>query len=176
MIAIMFFGAIVIWIALSVAIAIWLGNLLTARPWRIAIKFLLVPIIFFAPVVDEILAWPEMKALCDRASKYEFDEKTARGRTIRRAISVGSQENITLFPDIKVLVERYDHVDEKSGERVVSWYQITTHGGKFGIPSSSGEHYPLILPQRCSVKASSAEHIQLLRDLNIVQAKPEGGT
>ena len=174
MFGLMLFGAIIVWITLSVAVAIWLGNKISSRTWRIATKVLLTPLIFFVPVADEIIAWPEMKALCDKASNYEYDEKTARGRIVSRKISIGSRENITLFPNIKIVIERYDHVDNKSGERVVSWYQITTHGGKMGIPSSSGEQYPLILPQKCSVNASSAAHAQLLRNLDITLAKLEG--
>lgn len=170
----MLFGAVGIWMALSAAIGIWLGGFLSTWYWQTAARIVLVPLVFFAPVADEIIAWRQMKVLCDKVSQYEYDKKIVNGRTVRRTISVGSREEITLFPDIRIVKERFDHTDNMSGERVISWYQITTSGGKAAFPSASGTRHPWLLPEKCSVNTAPGGHMQFLQSLNITLAKSLG--
>ena len=173
MIGLILFAVIAVWISLSLVLANFLGNLLPTQPWKIMAKIFLTPLIFLAPVADELLALPKLRALCEKVKKYEYDENIARGRTVRSTISVGVQETITLFPDINILVERFDHNDIRSNNRVLSWYQITNSGGKLAFPSASGDRNPWILPKKCTVNSSSVEHTQLLKNLNITLAKSE---
>ena len=163
-------GLVSIWLALSMVIAAWLGKFLPKKPWRIPLIVLIFFGVFLLPVADELIAWPAMNRLCAQVAQYEYDERLARGRTVRSTVSVGSRETITLFPGIDVLKLRADKLDANTGERVFSWYQITTNGGKIGVPSSSGERYPVILPQKCSVVGGYAERAKLFRDLKITEA------
>ena len=167
-------GLASIWLALSMVIAAWLGKFLPKKPWRIPLIVLIFFGVFLLPVADELIAWPAMNRLCAQVAQYEYDKRLTEGRTVRPRVSVGSQETINLFPGIKVLIERIDRLDANTGERVLSWYQITTNGGKLGVPSSSGERYPILLPQRCSVAGGYSEHAKILRDLKITEAQEEG--
>lgn len=146
MIGLLFFGAIALWglIALTLGTKVpkWLGIQRFRTLWAVVI----VPIVFFAPVADEIIAWPEMQALCKSIETVEYDRQTATGATVSKYPPILAKETKTLFPNIQVLVQQGAYVAPVTETPVIRWTWIEPHAGFLNFPAgSSGGSMPLLL-------------------------------
>lgn len=80
MIGLMMLIALLIWGAISVAVAIWIGRRIPQQGLRQIVALLLMPVVLLMPLADEIVG------------KFQFDKlcKAAEAITIYKTVSVGA--------------------------------------------------------------------------------------
>lgn len=146
-IGLLFFGSIGLWWLIALYLGIKLpkwSNLKTG--W----SFLFVPLVFFLPVWDEVIALPQMWFLCRKFDGYHYkfavgmDEKTAAGRTV---YFDEKSFPVDIFPStIDAEKGDYRYIDVDTGETIFSSYSYSVHRGWLGIPAgSSGRAMTLFL-------------------------------
>ena len=150
MIGLMFFGAIALWGAIAIGLGLFLSKLF-GQSWRGWAATALIPLIFFAPVADEIIAMPQMNALCATMKPLALapgmDAQRAYGRTI-----YGNTESSleTLFPsNIKVTRFSGTYLDAKTNEPVLMQSGFSPGAGMLGMPSGSGGGSMPLLLSKC---------------------------
>jgi MFS family permease len=166
MIGLMFFGAIALWGLVAIGVGLGLSKLFK-ESWRGLAAFALIPLIFFAPVADEIIALPQMNALCATMKPLALapgmDEAKAYGRTIYLSSTTSTE---TLFPPtIKVTRHNGRYVDAKTKEPVLVQSGFSPSAGMLGMPSGSGGgSMPLVLskcPRVDHEDKTDTQHIPL---------------
>ncbi len=63
---------------LGIKLPMWMG----IQRYRLLWTVVLVPLVFAAPVVDEVIAYPQMKALCKTVEHVEFDQRLQRDKPL----------------------------------------------------------------------------------------------
>jgi hypothetical protein len=146
MIGLLFFGAIGLWIWF----AIWLGRRIPKWfNWKRQglISGVLIPLILFAPVGDEVIAYPQVLKLCSTAKDYIYDEQFAKGKTRDQYGYILETKIKTLFPNIQVRISEHASKEYNTGIPLIRYFEITPSAGFLKIPAgSSGGSMPLILP------------------------------
>jgi hypothetical protein len=169
MIGLMFFGAIGLWGVIAIALSLWASKIAGAK-WRWLAALVLMPLVFFAPVADEIVAYPEVQVLCETAKDYIYDEQFARGKTIDSFSYILSKETKNIFPNIKIVLEESAVIEYTTKIPVIRSFEMTSSGGFLKFPAgSSGGRISLLLPERCSPGA--IKYQQLKSQLQIQSIK-----
>lgn len=151
MIGLIFFGAIALWGAISVVFGSKLPNWFGIQRCRILWTGTFTVLVFFIPVADEIIAYPQIKALCeqDRSFRFSFgmDEKKSFGRTV---YSEERNTNEYIFPSsIKLIRWSTVYVDAVTKEDVLMNHRFIPIRGMLGIPNGSGGGKMTILLHEC---------------------------
>lgn len=148
MIGILFFGAIAVWGLIALALGIKLPKWLRIQRYRPLWAAVFVMLVFFAPVADEIIAYPQLKVLCSNLPPLDFaqgmNEQKAYGRTVYYRDMYTS---ISVFPS-SVRVDRHDGVyfDATTNEPVLAYHGYTPRKALLSVPNgSSGGTMTLIL-------------------------------
>ncbi len=81
MIGLLFFGVIGLWIAFAIGLGIMLPKWLKLK-WPAAVSVLLVPLIMFAPVADEVIAYPQFHSHCYLRLADGVTEQVAFGKKV----------------------------------------------------------------------------------------------
>jgi hypothetical protein len=152
MIGLMFLGAIGLWGIIAIALSLWASKLAGAK-WRWLAALVLMPLVFFAPVADEIVAYPQMQALCDKGG-YELamDEQSAQGRTIYNDSHL---EKIQLWPTVVAQRMRILYVDASTKQPVIQGYGFVDPAyGFLGVPAGSSGGKMTLLLKTCSSKST----------------------
>ena len=118
---------------------------------RVLWAWVLVPVIFILPVVDEVIAYPQMRVLCASLKPYELapgmDEKRAYGRTVDQA---GDDVMETLWPStVKVKRINVIYVDEKTREPILEHSWLVPIRGMLGVPNGSSGGTMTVLLSTC---------------------------
>lgn len=157
MIGLLFFGAIALWGVFTLAMGInlprWLGIQRYRPLWTVA----LVPLVFFAPVVDEIIAYPQMQALCKQDRFFVLapgmDEKNSYGRTV---YSEERRANESIFPKtVEVTRWQTAYVDVSTKEEVLMNRRFLPVRGMLGIPNGSSGGQMTVLLNGCGPAGES---------------------
>lgn len=151
MIGLIFFGAIALWGAISVVLGSKLPNWFGIQRCRILWTGTFTVLVFFIPVADEIIAYPQMKALCeqDRSFRFSFgmDEKKSFGRTV---YSEERNTNEYIFPSsIKLIRWSTVYVDAVTKEDVLMNHRFIPIRGMLGIPNGSSGGTMTLLLRSC---------------------------
>jgi hypothetical protein len=154
MIGLLFFGAIALWGVIAIALGIKLPKWLGIQRYRVLWSVVLVPLIFFAPVADEVIAYPQMQALCASLKPYELapgmDEKRAYERVVYHK---QSSTSVMLWPPtIEVTRWTSTYVDSKTKEPVLVQSWIEPRRGMLGVPAGSSGGQMTVLLKKCSPK------------------------
>jgi hypothetical protein len=146
MIGLLFLFVIGLWVWIAVKLGTKIPQWLGATRYRTAFGVVLVPLIFMAPVADEIIAYPQMRALC-AAGGYQLamTEKEAQGRTIYSA-SYETSERLWP-PTVEVARMKINYVDAATNQSVIAGYgYVRPLRGFLGVPAGgSGDKMPVIL-------------------------------
>lgn len=146
-----FLSILGIWLLIAVLVGTKIPKWLGATRYRRALSVLLIPLIFLAPVADEIVAYPQMLALCKHDKLYELatgmNEKKAYGRTV---YYVQKKELISLWPST-VKVSRLDmaYVDAQTNETVLARIGFRAAQGMLGLPAGSSGDKTTVLLSGC---------------------------
>lgn len=159
-----------LWLLSAVILGFKIPKWLGLTRYRIISSILLSLLIFIAPVTDEVIAYPQVMALCAQVKKYEYDEAATKGKVISKYVSRPSQESRVIFPGIRIVVSEYAHLELVTNQPVIRWHEIETRGGMLGFPAgSSGDKMSVLLPSRCTTVPTGAEnHQRLIKSLQLV--------
>lgn len=159
-----------VWLLLAVTLGFKIPNWLGIKRYRIPVGIALAALIFLAPVGDEIIAYPQLKAMCKSVESVEYDPKTAAGQTVSKYSSVISNETRTLFPGIQVRIEQRALVTPVAELPIVKWSSIEPRAGFMRFPAgSSGDSMPLLLSD-CGFTARSSERfLKIVEPLKLVK-------
>jgi hypothetical protein len=150
MIGLLFLFVIGLWIVISITLGIkipkWLGMKRDVQVLTLAPVFVL--LIFVAPVADEIIAYPQMKALCKQVTYFELapgmDEKSAFGRTVY--YTQKTKKDSLWPPSVEILLWEMAYIDAVTKEPVLHSSAIEPLRGMLGVPNgSSGGQMTVIL-------------------------------
>ncbi|GLS13351.1 hypothetical protein [Hydrogenophaga electricum] len=167
MIGLMFYGAILLWLAFAVFWALklpkWLRIKKYPKPWSILFGVL----IFFLPVTDEIIAYPQYVALCKQAEDNFWYDSAAKGRVLEKtSCSNMSRKNVVIGLNIEAIIEEQGACLLDDGLPVIRWTFVRFSSGMLNFPAgSSGESMPLLLPERCPSRSALSERIQFTENL-----------
>jgi hypothetical protein len=151
MIGIIFFVVISVWALVALVLGFklpqWLGMRRNQSLWTVVF----VVLVFFAPVADEILAYPQIKVLCKQDRLFNFspgmDAKKAYGRTV---YSEEREMFTKLFPSsIEVIRWTTVYVDATTKEEVFKRSGIHPQRGMLGVPSGSSGGQMTVLLSPC---------------------------
>jgi hypothetical protein len=157
MIGILFFGAIAVWGGIALAIGSNLPRWLRIQRFRLLWAVLFVVLVFFAPVADEIVAYPQLRMLCKDTNGFEFapgmDAKKAYGRTVYYQEPTSRFE---IFPDsVTVLRAEYRYIDSTTKEVIFHEVDYGATRGWLGIPAGSSGSTMTVLIKGCGVDLKS---------------------
>ena len=147
MFGLMLLGIVVVWVLVTIPIARWLGKKLPDKPWRKAAQVALFPLIFVVPIFDEIIAWPQMKVLCQDGDDYRYSdgmtEENAKNRTV--FLQRRDDRQVHLFPTINVRTYRDVVVDARTGETILEGRVVEPLSSVFAFPDAGGGRHTWLL-------------------------------
>lgn len=157
MIGLLFIGAIGIWLLVACFLGVKLPQWLKLKP---AWAWLFVPLMIFAPVMDEVIALPQAYALCKQAEEAFWYDPTAKGKVLKY-YSNYSREEKTIELNIKTITERSSSVLVSDGSPVIKTVSIDFLAGFLNMPAgSNGKSMPLLLPETCPSRSWSINKYQ----------------
>ena len=163
MIGLMFLFVFALWALIALALGRKIPQWLGITRHRTALGFVFALLVFVAPVADEIIAWPQMRALCASLKAYELapdiNEKSAYGRSI---YYTQIHSRVTLFPStIEITKSNIAYVDAVTKEPVLvqTWYE--PRRGVLGIPNGSSGGQMTILLNKCTPVAEQFDSQKL---------------
>lgn len=126
MIGLMFLAGIGLWLAvailLSKKIPIWLG----VTKYRAVISVLVFPVLFLAPVADEIVGRWQFSRLCEREAVVTLSPDWEKvKRAARRDIPSATLDGYL----IRILTQRVEYFDIDTGESFLSIQAFHAEGG-----------------------------------------------
>lgn len=153
MIGLLFFGAIALWALVALVLGIKLSDWLCIQRNRLPWTVVCVTLVFFAPVADEVIAWPQMQSLCASSSSIELakgmNEASAKKRTV---YYTQRRTTDTLFPkSIEITRSSGAYVDSVSKEPVLVQTWFEPRRGLLGIPNGSSGGEMTILLKACTL-------------------------
>ncbi len=154
MIGLLFFGAIALWALIALVIGVKLPEWLRIQRYRLPWTVVCVVLVFFAPVADEVIAWPQMQVMCKKVQGLTLasgiDVQKATGRTV---YSSGRTTITTLWPSsVKVLRRDYSYVDSTTKEAILEGVWFEPMRGMLGIPNGSSGGQMTVLLDKCESK------------------------
>jgi hypothetical protein len=171
MIPVFVLACIAAWSALVLALALWSTRRLARRSARIPASAGVFALVFALPLGDELVAWPQFRALCRGEGRFEYgpgqDAATAFGRTVvYRPRALERQE--TLFPGVPVRLTFHDYVDAATGELVLRFRSVRPLGSLAAFVDPGGAAHPWVLHE-CWGAALSREPDERTLALRIVR-------
>ena len=164
MIGLIFYGAIALWIFIALYLGRKIPKWFKLKP---AWSWLFVPLVFFMPVMDEVIAWPHMQMLCRNFEGHKFagykfvegmNEKSAAGRKVYYT------EIITPFeifpPTVKVNKWVIRYVDAVTQETVFSHTNYQPIHGFLHIPAGSSGGAMTAFLKGCTFDQSAYERFK----------------
>ena len=158
MIGLMFLFVFALWALIALALGRKIPRWLGITRHRTALGFVFALLVFVTPVADEIIAWPQMRALCRNLPPLGLasgmTDQKANGRTVYYQ---DINTPISIFPS-SVHVVRHDGIyfDATSHEPILSYHGYTPRTAFLSVPNgSSGGTMTLIL-RGCSGMKSDA--------------------
>lgn len=151
MIGLLFFGAITIWGVVAFALGSKIPQLLGVKRHRTAIGFAFALLLFVAPVADEIIAWPQMQALCASQKPFQLVSgmsiHSAHGRTVEQTLEISE---LSLWPS-SVKATQWDlrYVDVGTKETILEYTRFQPRRGMLGIPNGSSGGQMTALLRNC---------------------------
>jgi hypothetical protein len=127
----------------------WIGGQVQGGRWRWPIAALVFAVLFPLPVIDELIARPQIEALCREGAVFKIDEQKIKGRRVKySAEPLNVDISGTLIP---ATYTKGLFLDEVTGDELASRGSYTFKGGVFvrGVGfSESGS--PLFVRSYCA--------------------------
>jgi UDP-N-acetylmuramyl pentapeptide phosphotransferase/UDP-N-acetylglucosamine-1-phosphate transferase len=148
MIGILFFATVGLWFYLVTILTKCVVKMMPKKKWRNWIAVLFFLILMPMPIIDEIFGAREFKKLCSENAALVIDLKSASGKTVY----------LDYLPDVEIKntwlpmrIQRWQFLDEKTSEPVLSYNVIFVSGGKLvrTLHISEG-NVPLTLKSFCA--------------------------
>ncbi|MES2609345.1 MAG: hypothetical protein V4679_03840 [Pseudomonadota bacterium] len=127
--AILFLLVVLFWGAVaSVLVLKLVKRVPLAIGWRVALWFVIAPLLFVAPMADEIAGARQFEALCRPENAIKVHFKVAHPRDLRE---VFQQQDAVPGRLIPISLQQVDYLDRKTGTIAASIKVYRTEGGWF---------------------------------------------
>ena len=127
--AILFLLVVLFWGAVASALVFKLVRRIpVAIGWRVALWLVATPLLFVAPMVDEIAGARQLEALCRPENAVQVHFKVGHPRDLREVHKGHGTVHGRLVP---ISVEQVDYLDRKTGTLAASIKVYSTEGGWF---------------------------------------------
>lgn len=157
-------AAIATWCLLAFFVATAITRRMPTTSWRRPASVLVFALVFFLPVLDEIIGRFQFVAICRENSMIKVRAEQARGRTVHALSAKFEKVGGTVVP---VVIRQMRFVDVRTGEVIVSFRQLTAYSGllaqAIGFP---GGGVPLTFDGSCS-PAARGNLTKLFKKLDI---------
>jgi len=175
MIGLMFFGSIGLWILFAIYLAVkipgWFGVSGNRQWWWF---FALMPLLVFLPVIDEVIAIPQARALCKQAEEAFWYDPEAKGKILAN-VSCSNMNNreVLIGLNIKATFEEQGACLLDTGQPAIRWTFVRFSSGYLNFPEgSSGGSMPLVLPSECPSTLALRQKIQNTKNfLQLIRIK-----
>ena len=146
MIGLMFLGAIVLWVFVAFMLGHKIPVWLKLKPiWA----WLFVPLVFFAPVMDEVIALPQAYALCKQAEEAFWYDPTVKGGVLKYSSELLSNSQKTIGLNIEAKTLNSTHVLKSDGSAVIKDMEVDFSPGSLNTLLWGATGHPMILPDSC---------------------------
>lgn len=150
MIGIAFLTVIGLWIAFAVfsgrKVAAWLDRQDPPRAW---LRYAWMTFFVFLPVMDEVIAYPQVMLICQKAKDSFWYDKTAVQKAVIGANVLGKEDK-KIFPGITLKITEWGVLNAENGNIVIKSKNVRVGNGFLHFPNGSGAgSMPLILPESC---------------------------
>ncbi|OQW72679.1 MAG: hypothetical protein BVN35_13515 [Proteobacteria bacterium ST_bin11] len=157
---------LIVFVCIWVVIAIWIGAKLsniklfskftknneTGQPTtgHFLLRCLFVALVFLLPLIDQIIAYPKWRQLCEHSEDYEFGPNMDAKKAFDREIYLRFEHlEETIFPGVDVSYTVKYVLDAKTNQLILKKPHFNYHARAFlGLPVSSGG-YPALLLKGC---------------------------
>jgi hypothetical protein len=140
----------IVWFVICVFAALWLAKRFTSLFAKLLVGAIALAVLLPLPVLDEILAKPQMVALCKEGATLRIDAERIKGRKVRLAFEPSNE----MLDDTYVPIRHTKVIfrDADSGEVLGSFDEYYATGGVFirtlGISESNSPIW--MKPTYCS--------------------------
>ncbi|WP_102661743.1 hypothetical protein [Herbaspirillum sp. BH-1] len=163
MIGLLFFGVIGLWGLISLYLGIKLPKWFKFKSgW----SFLFVPLLFFAPVIDEVIAIPQAYVLCKQAEDAFWYDSTAKGKVRLMGSFPIRKDEVTVGFNVVAHIEEYGIKLAENNAIVSRWTEVRFSPGFLNFPNGSGSgSMPLLLPSEpeCPARAVQWRRIDSMK-------------
>lgn len=155
MIGLLFFGVVGLWIWGVFRISRWSGGRVAGGRWRWPIAALVFAVMLPLPVLDELIARPQIETLCREGAVFKIDEQKIKGRRVKySAEPLNERMPGTAIP---VSFTRGVLRDAETAEGLGSFGWYTVKGGiLIRVMGASESNSPLFARSGCA--PSEGEH------------------
>ena len=146
MIGLLFFGTIFLWLIFSIFLALRLPRWFNFKDrWG----FVIAPMVFFLPVIDEVVALPQAYLLCQQAENEFWYDSSVKGG-VMQFHGLHSEEKKIIGFNIEAKFDRNSEILKDTNKPVIKRTSIYFSAGFLGaFLDPSGKLVAILLPQRC---------------------------
>jgi len=146
MIGLLFFGAIGLWLLVAFYLGVKLPQWLKLKPvWT----WLFVPLMIFAPVMDEVIALPQAYTLCKQSKEAFWYDKNVKGGILNYSSQLLSNSQIIIGFNIKAKIINSAHVLKSDGRAVIKNMEVDFSPGLLNTILWGSTGHAIILPESC---------------------------
>ena len=146
MIGLIFFGAIALWMLLALNLGRKIPQWFKLKPeW----SWLFVPLVFFMPVMDEVIALPQAYVLCKQAEDAFWYDPSVKGGVLKYYNENLSEEKI-IGLNIKATIRHSSSIIKDTDRPAIKFMDVVSFSsGVLHMPAgSSTASMPLLLPDQ----------------------------
>lgn len=116
-----------LWVWATFRVGSWIGGRLTRGRWRSPVAALVFVMLLPMPVIDELIARPQIEALCREGAVFKINEQKIKGRRVKafaeplNAVVPGTAIPVTYTKSV--------YRDESTGEELASRSHYVVTGG-----------------------------------------------
>ena len=146
MIGLIFFGAIALWMLLALNLGRKIPQWFKLKPeW----SWLFVPLVFFMPVMDEVIALPQAYVLCKQAEDAFWYDPSVKGGVLKYRSELLSRSEQVIGINIKASVFRSAHVLKEENRSVIKDMEVDFSPGIFISHFFGGTAPAMLIPASC---------------------------
>lgn len=161
MVGLFILGMMGAWIALAVFLGMkapqWLN--LSSRH-QTAARIFLVPLLIFLPIMDEVIAYPQVKLMCKSTHDYKLMPNISRDKAHGKNVYFNIRESKikNIFPStIEATLYEGGYFDHETNELILYARSIGVKRGWLGMPAGSSGTKMTILLKGCSRSTKTKE-------------------
>lgn len=83
MIGLIILAIVGLWFLLAFLFTLWMGRRFVSERWRWPVGLVMYPVLLLLPVVDELVARPQIEQLCREGAVLKIDEQKIKGRRVK---------------------------------------------------------------------------------------------
>lgn len=153
MIGLFILGTMGAWVLLAIILGILIPHWLNLKH-KVIVRIFLVPILILLPIMDEVIAYPQIKRMCKSVHGFQFVSGMSEENIHGRIVYYNTREShIDVFPSsVEAVLYEDGYFDYSTNEPIIYGRSIAIRRGWLGMPAgSSGDKMTVIL-KGCSPK------------------------